>query len=93
MVFNLDTDRICVVFKSWRINGPVSMIFSLLAIVALTAGYELVRELSRRVEVRHAAQLSAYGTSGSGTHYAPLRRAGPGTKWDAKEMKQAHSSA
>ncbi|TKA66946.1 hypothetical protein B0A49_09366 [Cryomyces minteri] len=52
MLFTWDTNNLCIVFKSWRIRSTTSLLFSLLAIVALTAGYELVREMSRQYEER-----------------------------------------
>lgn len=57
MLFTWDTTNLCIVFKGWRINGFWSLIWSLLAVIALTAGYEAVREASRRYEARHAATL------------------------------------
>ncbi|KAK4499500.1 hypothetical protein PRZ48_010015 [Zasmidium cellare] len=55
MLFTWDTTNLCIVFKSWRITGLWSLLWSLLAVIALTAGYEAVREASRRYEQRHAA--------------------------------------
>lgn len=42
--------NLCVVFRSWRVTGSVSLVATLLVIVLLTAGYEAVRELARRYE-------------------------------------------
>lgn len=50
MLFTWDTTNLCIVFRGWRIDGMGTLIFSLLAIVLLTAGYEAVREISRRYE-------------------------------------------
>ncbi|PPJ52925.1 hypothetical protein CBER1_11564 [Cercospora berteroae] len=50
MLFTWDTSNLCIVFSSWRISGAWSLIWSLAAVVALTAGYEAVREASRRYE-------------------------------------------
>lgn len=50
MLFTWDTTDLCIVFRGWRITGTGSLIVSLLAIVLLTAGYEAVREASRRYE-------------------------------------------
>ena len=50
MLFTWDTTNLCLVFKWWQIRGPFSLIVSLLAVVALGAGYELIRELSRRYD-------------------------------------------
>ncbi|KAI9792585.1 MAG: hypothetical protein M1816_002105 [Peltula sp. TS41687] len=55
MLFTWDTQNLCIIFRQWRITGLVSLLFSLLAVAALTAGYELVRQLSRRYERRCAA--------------------------------------
>jgi hypothetical protein len=52
MLFTWDTTNLCIVFPSWRITGTLSLIVSLLAVVALTAGYEAIREISRRYEER-----------------------------------------
>lgn len=50
MIFTWDYNNLCIVFRSWRITSPLTLIISLLAIVALTAGYEAVRDASRRYE-------------------------------------------
>jgi hypothetical protein len=50
MLFTWDTTNLCIVFRGWRITGTGSLIVSLLAIVLMTAGYEAVREASRRYE-------------------------------------------
>ena len=52
MLFTWDTTNLCIVFPSWRVTGTLSLIVSLLAVVALTAGYEAIREVSRRYEER-----------------------------------------
>ncbi|KAH7408217.1 Ctr copper transporter family-domain-containing protein [Phaeosphaeria sp. MPI-PUGE-AT-0046c] len=56
MLFTWDTTNLCIVFEGWRITSTGSLIASLIAIVLLTAGYEAVREASRRYEA-HAAKL------------------------------------
>ena len=56
MLFTWDTTDLCIVFRGWRITGPGSPIVSLLAIILLTAGYEAVREASRRYEA-YAARV------------------------------------
>jgi solute carrier family 31 (copper transporter), member 1 len=65
MLFTWDVKGLCIIFRWWRVTGPISLTLSLLAIVALCALYEGVRELSRRVEARHAARISAFGTTTS----------------------------
>ena len=54
MLFTWDTTNLCIVFRQWRVTGAASLVFSLLAVAALTAGYEFVREMSRRYELRQA---------------------------------------
>lgn len=51
MLFNVDYHNLCIIFPSWHIRSLGGFLFSLLAIVALGAGYEAVREISRRVEM------------------------------------------
>ena len=50
MIFTWSTHNLCIIFPQWRITSTASLIFSLLGVVALTAGYEAVREASRRYE-------------------------------------------
>ncbi|KAK3072607.1 copper transpport protein [Teratosphaeriaceae sp. CCFEE 6253] len=57
MLFTWDTTNLCIVFRAWRVTGPVTLVLALLGVVALTAGYEAVREASRRYEQRLAAMV------------------------------------
>ncbi|KAF3051549.1 hypothetical protein E8E11_009396 [Didymella keratinophila] len=50
MLFTWDTTDLCIVFRSWHISGTFSLIVALIGIILLTAGYEAVREASRRYE-------------------------------------------
>lgn len=50
MLFTWDTTDLCIVFRGWHISSTPVLIFSLLAIVLMTAGYEAVREASRRYD-------------------------------------------
>jgi copper transporter 1 len=50
MLFTWSTKDLCIVFSGWHITGTTSLIFSLFAIILLTAGYEAVREVSRRYD-------------------------------------------
>jgi len=50
MVFTWDTSNLCIIFRWWHIQTTPGLIFSLLAVVALTAAYEALRALSRRYE-------------------------------------------
>lgn len=57
MIFTWDYKNLCIVFSSWRITSAFTLFLSLLAVIALTAGYEAVREASRRYEARQAVML------------------------------------
>lgn len=57
MLFTWDTTNLCIVFPSWRVTGTISLILSLVAVIALTAGYEAIRELSRRYEDQQAQKI------------------------------------
>lgn len=50
MLFTWDTNNLCLIFRWWHIQTTPGLIFSLLAVVALTAAYEFLRSLSRRYE-------------------------------------------
>jgi copper transporter 1 len=73
MLFTWDTTDLCIVFKGWHISGPGTLFLSLLAIVLMTAGYEAVREASRRYDA-HARQASEGRTSGDdmSSEFLPL---------------------
>lgn len=57
MLFTWDTTDLCIIFRQWHIHSTTSLLFSLLGIVLLTAGYELIRELSRQYEASSAEYL------------------------------------
>lgn len=50
MLFTWDTKNLCIVFRQWHIRSTTGLVVSLLAVVALGAGYEALREASRRYE-------------------------------------------
>lgn len=50
MLFTWDTTNLCIVFKQWHIRSTAGLIVSLLAVIALGAGYEALREGCRRYE-------------------------------------------
>jgi copper transporter 1 len=50
MLFTWDTTNLCIVFERWHIRSTSGLIFSLIAVVALGAGYEALRESIRRYE-------------------------------------------
>jgi hypothetical protein len=62
MLFNWDTTNLCIIFRSWQIRGTPSLLFSLLAIVTLVAGYEALRSATQRFELatlKHTEALSS----------------------------------
>ncbi|THC97999.1 hypothetical protein EYZ11_002501 [Aspergillus tanneri] len=66
MLFTWSTQNLCIVFPRWRVTGVLSLLVSLVVIVLLTAGYEGVRQLTRRFEAAHAKRLSAFTSATTG---------------------------
>ncbi|KAJ9203558.1 hypothetical protein DTO164E3_2480 [Paecilomyces variotii] len=60
MLFTWSTKDLCIIFPQWHITGAFSLLVSLVAIVLLTAGYEGLREATRRYEASHAQRLKAF---------------------------------
>ncbi|KAG0336108.1 hypothetical protein BG004_008199 [Podila humilis] len=52
MLFNWQSENLCVVFESWRIDSPLGLLVSFLVIVAMAASYEALRAQSRKFEER-----------------------------------------
>lgn len=50
MLFTWDTTNLCIISRRWHIRGTPSLLFSLLAIVLLVAGYEALRSATQRYE-------------------------------------------
>ncbi|KAK3394251.1 Ctr copper transporter family-domain-containing protein [Podospora didyma] len=51
MLFTWNTDNLCIVFRQWNVGSSTTfLIFSLLAVVAIGAGYEALREGIRQYE-------------------------------------------
>ncbi|KAI1338550.1 Ctr copper transporter family-domain-containing protein [Xylariaceae sp. FL0016] len=59
MLFTWDTTNLCIIFRQWHVRGPASLVFSLLAIVAICAGYEALREATRQYEAWIARKQEA----------------------------------
>ncbi|KAF1932316.1 Ctr copper transporter [Didymella exigua CBS 183.55] len=57
MLFTWDTTDLCIVFRSWHVSGTFSLVVALVGIILLTAGYEAVREASRRYEAHSSKAL------------------------------------
>ncbi|CAI7592257.1 unnamed protein product [Penicillium pancosmium] len=60
MIFTWSSKNLCIIFRQWRITGPLSLLFSLILIVLLTAGYEGVRHVTRKYEAAHNQRLNAF---------------------------------
>ncbi|KAL8808426.1 MAG: hypothetical protein Q9223_001583 [Gallowayella weberi] len=58
MLFTWDTTNLCIIFPQWRIYSTFSLFMSLIGVIVLTAGYEFVREMSRRYEASSAEKLN-----------------------------------
>lgn len=50
MLFTWNTKGLCIVFKWWHVSSTLSLIVSLIAVVAIVAGYEALREGIRQYE-------------------------------------------
>ncbi|KAL8695988.1 MAG: hypothetical protein Q9224_003032 [Gallowayella concinna] len=72
MLFTWDTTNLCIIFPQWRIYSTFSLFMSLIAVIILTAGYEFVREMSRRYEASSAEQLKQ--TPSWGKHIGGKRK-------------------
>ncbi|KAK8163091.1 ctr copper transporter family protein [Phyllosticta citrichinensis] len=84
MLFTWDTTDLCIVFRGWHITGTLSLLLSLVAVALLCAGYEGVREVSRRYEASIAARQKVKD-DGPGL---PDRQA-RGGPWTARDEKRA----
>ena len=59
MLFTWSTKNLCIIFPGWHVRGTASLLVSLLAVIILTAGYEAVREASRRYEISSAEYMNS----------------------------------
>ncbi|KAJ5116026.1 hypothetical protein N7456_000374 [Penicillium angulare] len=67
MIFTWSSENLCIIFRQWRITGPLSFFFSLILIVLLTAGYEGIRNITRKYESAHTRRINAFvGRSSTG---------------------------
>jgi hypothetical protein len=58
MLFTWDTNNLCIIFRSWHVRGTPSLVISLLAIVALVAGYEAIRSAVLRYEAATTKRIA-----------------------------------
>jgi len=63
MLFTWSSENLCIIFRQWRVTSTFSLIMSLIAIAFLTAGYEFVREISRKYEQSYNSRMSAFSSS------------------------------
>ena len=59
MLFTWDTNNLCIIFRQWRVSSTFTLLLSLVGVMLLTAGYELVREISRRYEASSAEYMNS----------------------------------
>ncbi|RKP07533.1 Ctr copper transporter [Thamnocephalis sphaerospora] len=52
MLFNWDSENVCVIFDWWRINGAGLMVASCIIIILLSIAYEGLREVARRYDAK-----------------------------------------
>ncbi|KEZ44435.1 hypothetical protein SAPIO_CDS3437 [Scedosporium apiospermum] len=51
MLFTWSTKNLCIVFRQWHIRSTFDLVLSLIAVVAIGAGYEAIRAFSRKYEL------------------------------------------
>ncbi|GAB1213769.1 hypothetical protein ATERTT37_002922 [Aspergillus terreus] len=66
MLFTWSPKDLCIIFRQWHVSGPFTLFVSLVVIVLLTAGYEGVRQVTRRYEAAHAQRLNAFTAAVTG---------------------------
>ncbi|KAG7817845.1 hypothetical protein KL942_003361 [Ogataea angusta] len=63
MTLTTDYENVCVLSSSWMITSVQSLVLSLVAVFALSAGYELLKNWTARWEARSYKQPSLSGTA------------------------------
>merc|ERR1712093_3722 len=89
MLFTWDTNNLCIVFKSWRITSTMSLVWSLLGVMLLTAGYELVREMSRRYEAKVQREIDDMPNDQEGSSLLASGRSAADAYAKSKTIKAA----
>ncbi|KAL9604814.1 MAG: hypothetical protein Q9219_000262 [cf. Caloplaca sp. 3 TL-2023] len=62
MLFTWSTKDLCIIFPQWRVHSTFSLLMSLIGVIILTAGYEFVRDMSRRFETSSAEYMNKLPT-------------------------------
>jgi hypothetical protein len=100
MIFTWDYNNMCIIFDWWHVRSTAHLLVSLLAIIALTAGYEAVRAAAASYD----AASSSTGPNGSdhdssmytlllASAHFPLPQVGHGASiYVAAELALLHSS-
>ncbi|KAL2198977.1 Ctr copper transporter family-domain-containing protein [Corynascus similis CBS 632.67] len=57
MLFTWDSTDLCVVFRQWHVTSHLGLAATLVAVVAICAGYEALREAVRRYEATLARRI------------------------------------
>ncbi|KAK3648768.1 copper transpport protein [Elasticomyces elasticus] len=87
MLFTWDTQNLCIIFRSWRVTSTFTLVLSILGVMALTAGYEAIREASRQYEERHAAALESTPRDGRDERSSLLWATGSTAQAEEKKGK------
>ncbi|KAJ1976746.1 copper transpport protein [Dimargaris cristalligena] len=93
MAFNWETKNVCVLFESWRIDSPESLIFSCLAVVILAAGYEFSKKMFRRWEWHALKRGFGPGIRRHHRRHHHRRHRDSGDSHDPEAANQSSSSA
>lgn len=59
MLFTWDTENLCIVFRQWHVRSTFDLVLSLIAVVAIGAGYEAIRAYSRSYELAASKRVQA----------------------------------
>ena len=60
MLFTWDPTDLCIIFHWWHIRSTFTLLISLVAVAFLTAGYEIVRGISRKYENSSAEYQNSF---------------------------------
>ncbi|CEH18784.1 Copper transporter [Ceraceosorus bombacis] len=66
MLWNRETENICIVFRSWQITNRTSLLLSLLIIVLLGVAYEGLKAAIRNHDARLAIKYHIHPTDAAG---------------------------
>lgn len=58
MLFNWDTEKLCIIFTWWRVNNIGFLILSCFIIILLAASFEFLRFVLRKYDTKIQASYS-----------------------------------